>query len=173
MSDDRDKPRIRNALDARRTYGSSSQGGLQFTYDESKLKEENKYKLQGRAFPDTVNGFNWGACILGPIWGLFNNSPIACLSIVLNFIPYMGFIMGIIFSIYCGAKGNEWAWENKQWSNIQEFHRVQRNWAAWAIGIEMAIIIGLSTAAFLAIQIIGRYGSESQLDSVRSILGVY
>lgn len=139
MSDENNEPRIKNALENRRNYSNSS--ALEFKYNEQKLKEENKYRVKGEAFPQDVNCFNWGACIVTPIWGLCNNSPIACLSLVLGFIPFVGWLLCMIFSIYCGVKGNEWAWAKKDWPSLQEFHRVQKLWALWAIGIEVAIII--------------------------------
>ena len=173
MSDDRNKPRIKNALDYRRNTGYSSSGSnLEFSYNTEKLKEENKYRVQGEAFPKTINCFNWGACILPFIWGPFNNCPIAVLSLVLGFIPWIGWLLAIVFSLYCGAKGNEWAWENKEWRSLNEFHATQRKWAAWAVGIEASIIIGISTIIFITIQIIGNYGSNEQLYQLQSILGI-
>ncbi len=173
MSDENNKPRIKNAMDNKKSGNYySSNGNLEFSYNTEKLKEENKYKLQGEAFPKTINCFNWGACIFPYIWGPFNNSPIAVLSLVLCFIPYIGWLLSIVFSIYCGVKGNEWAWENKEWKSLNEFHATQRKWAAWSIGIEMAVIIGISTFIFLAIQIIGNYGSGDQLYQLQSMLGI-
>lgn len=141
MSDDRNKPRIRSALDAGRIYSTGSQSALQFSYDEEKLKQENRYRVKGQAFPKKINCFNWGACILSPIWGLCNNTPIACLGVLLAFIPMIGWMLALLFSLYCGAKGNEWAWANKEWQSLEQFHSVQRKWALWAWAIEIALII--------------------------------
>jgi hypothetical protein len=52
-------------------------------------------------------------------------------------IPYVGLIMAIIG----GAKGSEWAWRYKRWDNVDHFKRVQKKWAAWGIGIWVAIIV--------------------------------
>ena len=106
----------------------------------NKLKEENKYRVKGDAFPKQINKFNWGACILTPVWGIFNNTPIACLIILIGLIPYIGWILGIIFSLYCGIKGNEWAWQNKQWQSMEHFHAVQKNWAIAGIVFEIVLM---------------------------------
>lgn len=167
MSDERFTPKIKNALDNRRY----SNGSLQIEYDKEKLIQENKYRVTGEAFPQKINCFNWGACILSPIWGLFNNSPIACLSLVLGFIPYLGIVLGIIFSLYCGAKGNEWAWANKEWSSMQEFHRVQKQWAIWAISIELTFLIGGGLVVYFMVLALSNYSSGADLTQIQSLLG--
>lgn len=36
--------------------------------------------------------------------------------------------------IWFGIRGNEWAYENKDWSSLEDFYRVQRIWVkAWFI----------------------------------------
>lgn len=137
MTNNNNKYKIRNAISSNRSGVSSN---LEFGYDTEKLKQENRYRVQGQAFPKNINCFNWGACILTPIWGIFNNTPITLLSLILGFIPYLGVILGIVFSLYCGIKGNEWAWTNKEWSSLNHFHYVQRQWAKWAIIIEATIL---------------------------------
>lgn len=134
MTNNNKESRIRNAISS---TGSSISSNLEFKYDTEKIKKENRYRVQGQAFPKNINCFNWGACILTPIWGLCNNTPIALLSLVTGFIPYIGIIIGIAFSLYCGIKGNEWAWANKEWDNLNHFHYVQRQWAKWAIILEI------------------------------------
>lgn len=140
------KSRIRNALDAK-TNTYTNQGALEYKYNTEKLKEENKYRVTGDAFPEKINQFNWGAFILTPIWGLFNNSPIACLVIVLGFIPFIGILLSFLFALYCGIKGNEWAWKNKNWTNIRQFHYIQKKWAQAGIIVEIIMIIAISTFA--------------------------
>ncbi len=151
--DNENTPRIRNALNRQ----SSKSGALEFRYNQEKLKQENRYRVQGEAFPERLNQFNWGACILTPIWGLGNNTPIACLSIVLSFIPYVGIILALIFSIYCGIKGNEWAWQNKEWTDLKQFHEVQRKWAAAGVIIELVSIVIFTYAAFSIIDQINQF----------------
>ena len=72
--------------------------------------------------PDEVRQkFNWGAFWLTWIWGIGNKSWLTFWA----FIPYFN----IIWMFVCGFKGNEWAWENKNWTSIEEFNQVQKKWA--------------------------------------------
>lgn len=84
---------------------------------------ENNTSGQGKSavIPPEIRGWNWGAFFLNWIWGLANSTFIA----LLVFIPFVNIIM--IFVL--GAKGNEWAWQNKHWESIEQFKRVQKNWA--------------------------------------------
>lgn len=70
--------------------------------------------------PDELKGFNWGACLLGWVWAICNNTWIGLLCLI----PYIGLIMFIILAI----KGNEWAWQNRQWENAEQFKQVQAIW---------------------------------------------
>ncbi len=138
MSDKRHNPHIRSANDSRERAAS-----LQFSYDTERLKKENRYRVKGQAFPKNTNGFNWGACLLTPIWGYFNKTYLACFWIVLAIIPFIGIILSSIFSLYCGIKGNDWAWENNEWDNIEQMHYVQRKWgiAGLIVNIILAFLM--------------------------------
>ena len=63
--------------------------------------------------------------LYGWIWGIGNNTFIALLCLL----PLVNIVM--IFVL--GAKGNEWAWQNKRWENVQHFKRVQRLWTIWGV----------------------------------------
>lgn len=76
-------------------------------------------------FPTQAHGLNWGAFFLNWIWGIGNNSYIA----LLTFVPFLNVIMPFILLF----KGNEWAWRNKQWTTVAQFHKTQRTWAVVAI----------------------------------------
>ncbi|GGY78560.1 hypothetical protein GCM10011613_24060 [Cellvibrio zantedeschiae] len=77
--------------------------------------------------PPEIKGWNWGAFFLNWIWGIGNNTYIA----FLMFIPFVNFIMIFIL----GAKGNEWAWQNKKWKDVNHFKSVQRKWLLASLGI--------------------------------------
>jgi hypothetical protein len=47
--------------------------------------------------------------------------------------------------------GNEWAWKNKRWTSVEDFHRVQRMWALWGLIILCAAIV----FTFLMMALIG------------------
>ena len=80
--------------------------------------------------PPELRGWNWGAFFFNWLWGIFNNTFIA----LLCFIPFVNIVM--IFVL--GAKGNEWAWQNKRWNSIEHFKRVQKNWAV--VGLILFIL---------------------------------
>lgn len=143
MSDERYQPRVRNAV---------TKNSIQIGYDIEKLKQENRYRVKGQAFPKTINGFNWGAFLLTPVWGLFNNTPIACFCIILYLIPYLGILLGIVFSIYCGIQGNVWDWENKEWKDHFHFHETQRKWAIAGLITYIIIIAVLHIVTINMIQ---------------------
>ena len=75
-----------------------------------------------------LNGWNWGAFLFGGWWGLFNGCWwIFLVNIILgllSLIPFAVAIFGpvqIIWSIICGVKGDQWAWENKEWYSAESF----------------------------------------------------
>jgi hypothetical protein len=85
--------------------------------------QNNSGRGKMTVLPPQLYGWNWGAFFLTWIWGMGNNTTIA----FLTWIPIANFVM--IFML--GAKGNEWAWQNKQWTSIEHFKRVQKLWAIW------------------------------------------
>lgn len=71
--------------------------------------------------PLEIVRWNWGAFWFTWIWGIFNKSYISFLA----FVPIANFFI----PFYLGAKGNELAWRNNEWLDIEEFNRFQRKWA--------------------------------------------
>ena len=92
---------------------------------------------QGTAsvLPAELKGWNWGAFFLNWIWGIGNNVWIALIS----------FVLGFIWAIMLGLKGNEWAWQHKKWDSIEHFKRTQRTWRKWGfvlfiVGVAIGIL---------------------------------
>jgi len=71
--------------------------------------------------PPELKGWNWGAFFLNWIWGIGNSTYIA----LLMFVPLVNIVMLFVL----GAKGNEWAWQNRTWRDVNHFKNAQRNWA--------------------------------------------
>ena len=65
---------------------------------------------------DYKKEFNWGAFFGTWIWGLFNKSYKTLWMLLLWCTPW-----GLLFAIYCGIKGNEWAGKNRDWDNLEKF----------------------------------------------------
>lgn len=53
------------------------------------------------------------------IWGIGNGV----------WISFLVLILGTIWSIVLGVKGNEWAWQNRHFESIQQFKETQAAWA--------------------------------------------
>jgi len=75
---------------------------------------------KGSPVPDEIKGWNWGAFFLNWIWGIGNSTYIA----LLMFIPFVNFVMPFVL----GAKGSQWAWQNRMWRDVEHFKSVQKKW---------------------------------------------
>ncbi len=75
--------------------------------------------------PVELRKWNWGAFFLSWIWGIANKTYIALLALI----PFVNVIM--IFVL--GAKGSEWAWQNREWESVEQFQKVQKAWAVWGL----------------------------------------
>lgn len=81
-----------------------------------------KGKVTGVLPYDYKKEFNWGAFFGTWIWGLFNKSYIPLWMFLLWLTP-----VGFYFKLYCGLKGNEWAFKNKGCTDVQAFNESQKN----------------------------------------------
>ncbi|MFH0920501.1 MAG: zinc ribbon domain-containing protein [Fibrobacterota bacterium] len=81
--------------------------------------------------PAEAKKLSWGAFWFGWIWGLFNGTYIALLTLLLPF----------IFNVILLIKGRQWAWENKKWDSAADFERVQRLWGIWGWILTLAAIV--------------------------------
>ncbi len=98
--------------------------------------DDGNFSGQGRyavvPYEIEYGGWNWGGFFLGWIWALGNNLPISTVLASLV-IPYvMNFVLG--------AKGNKWAWQYKQWENIEHFYKTQRKWKFWGIALGCIVL---------------------------------
>lgn len=107
-----------------------------------------KGEVTGKYPTDPIKKFNWGAFFGTWIWGLFNKTFITLWEIPLLLTPVGQFS----FPLICGLKGNEWAYKNKQYTDIETFHKSQRKQARI---FSIIIIVGslLVTILFTAISI--------------------
>lgn len=95
--------------------------------------------------PDEIRGWNWGGFLLNWIWSIGNKTWIGLLSLI----PYLGFVMAIVL----GVKGNEWAWQNREWESVEQFKEVQKKWTIWGViilvvGIVLSVIFSALGAFF-------------------------
>ena len=86
--------------------------GLFLLFKTGKITSKYPYDFQKE--------FNWGAFVATWLWGLFNKSYKTLWALLLGLTPW-----GIYFQIYCGLKGNEWAFKNKKWTDVKKFNKSQ------------------------------------------------
>ncbi len=99
-------------------------------------KRENNSGM-GEPAPYTISRqFNWGAFLFNWIWGIKYKRWSLLIIPILLFIPY-GFLISIIASIWAGTKENQWAWEQIEYKDEEDFHHAQKAW------VEAGFIIGL------------------------------
>ena len=94
------KPITSGQQPAKNNFQSQSQTGPRFDFPNN----SGQGKLT--ALPPQLIGWNWGAFFLTWIWGIGNSTMIA----FLTWIPIVNLVMIFIL----GARGNEWAWQNKR-----------------------------------------------------------
>lgn len=94
------------------------------------IKPENTSGT-GDAAPSSISHkFNWGAFLFNWIWGIKYNKWVLLIILFLLFIPY-GFIPALLMAIWAGINGNQWAWEEVQYKNEEDFNYAQRSWVKW------------------------------------------
>ena len=115
---------------------------------ETQMGENNSGQGPNTPVPDIVaRKFNWGAFLLSWIWGLGNKTYITLIifaTILVAWIPIIGWLISLGICIWFGTKGNEWAWQNKRFQSIEHFHEYQKKWAIAGIVLYLvSIIIGI------------------------------
>lgn len=104
-------------------------------------------EVSKKELPAELKGWNWGAFFLSWIWGIAHRVWISLIVLVLGFIPVVGGIGALVMAIILGLKGNEWAWQNREFASIEEFKKVQKAWAIWGLvvftlGLILAFAVG-------------------------------
>ena len=108
----------------------------------------NSGQGQGTEVPAEIKGWNWGAFLLQWIWGLGNKS----YKTFMIYIP----IAGIAFFFINGAKGNEWAWQNRKWESIEHFKKVQRKWTRAGLAVLGGMFMLFFAMSFLLMGIFNK-----------------
>ena len=107
--------------------------------------QSSAYGYSHTTKPSIIGKWNWGAFALSWLWGIFNGLYWPLLLILINFIPYLGWIAYIGGSVYLGLKGNELSWNRKQgWSSVEYFEDTQQKWSkAGLIVLGVAVVFGI------------------------------
>ena len=99
--------------------------------------------------PAELQGLNFGAFAIPLWWSIFNKSYLG----LLLFVPCIGLVMPFVLLF----KGNEWAWQNRQFHSIEQFKDVQRAWSRWGIA---AFVINVIYTITVIIGAIGGGGNH-------------
>ena len=118
---------------------------------EQVIAENNSGMGKGTPVPEIIaKKFNWGAFFLSWIWGLGNATYITLVIFLAALIPFVGAFAILGCQIWFGIKGNEWAWQNKKYENVEKFEDYQRKWAtAGVILFVVGLLCGLGSLALL------------------------
>lgn len=115
-------------------------------------------KITGLLPYDYKKEFNWGAFFGTWIWGLFNKTYITLWELILWLTP-----LSFYFQLYCGLKGNEWAFKNKNCTDVKEFNKSQENQTIVFTILTFVLIPVLSfILIFALIFLLAFVGSESE-----------
>ncbi|MHB1191256.1 MAG: ribonuclease G [Armatimonadota bacterium] len=77
--------------------------------------------------PEEIRGWNWGAFFLTWMWAVSMNTWVGLVALI----PGVHLIMMFIL----GARGNEWAWQNRKWQSLGHFTKVQMIWGISGVAI--------------------------------------
>lgn len=119
---------------------------------------------QAAAPAEVLTSFNWGAFFLSWIWGLGNKTYLTFIiwaTILVSWVPLIGGLVPLGVAIWFGMKGNEWAWQNKQWESVEQFHSVQKTWATWGLALFVVGLV-LGTLLFMLLGAAAVMGGAAQ-----------
>ena len=103
-----------------------------------------KGKITSKLPYDYTKDFCWGAYFGTWIWGLYNRSYVTLFSWALAVTPFRW-----LFKIYCGLRGNEWAYKGKKWNDVDAFNKSQKNQTIFFMCLNFLILPALLTLPFI------------------------
>lgn len=132
-------------------YGGGAYGG-------NEMHNSSGSGAMAQVPPEVQGRWNWGAFLLGWIWGIGNNTWIA----MLCFVPCVGLVMPFVL----GAKGNEWAWRNRRFGGVDDFKKVQTSWGWAGLIVQCLVVLPLTFIIFAAI--LAPAGTRARFTAQRS-----
>lgn len=89
----------------------------------------------GKQIPEEVKGWNWGAFMFNIFWGVGNKTYLPLLALI----P----IFNLVWFFVIGFKGNGWAWQKDNYTDIATFKAVQATWNRSGLVFFIISMIGL------------------------------
>ena len=109
-----------------------------FLFKEGKITSKYPY--------DFRKEFNWGAFLGTWMWGLYNKSYATLATFLLWCTP-----VGFYFKLYCGLKGNEWAYKNKNYTDVETFNKSQEKQTIFFVILNFILIPIIWTAIIIGL----------------------
>ena len=91
--------------------------------------DERSGRGKDSIIPPEIKGWNWGAFGVTLIWGIYYGAWVVLWGFLLGLIP----LVWILWQVYVGMKGNEWAWRKNKWQSVEQFIATQNKWKPWGI----------------------------------------
>ncbi len=121
-------------------------GSGSFNPNEWGLGRRSRSSREDDDVPPEIRRWNWGAFILGPIWGVFHSQWWSMIGFV-GFLPLspalrvvgLAILLGVMLTL--GFRGNELAWRVRQWESAEKFLATQQRWATWSIAFAIGTLI--------------------------------
>ena len=98
----------------------------------SEYVENTSGQGKSGAVPAEIKKWNWGAFLLNWIWASSNE-------VYYPIFLYLVLPINVVMMFLLGAKGNEYAWQNKRWDSIEQFQSVQKKWAWSAVACYLVL----------------------------------
>jgi hypothetical protein len=123
--------------------------------------------LPNGPMPEELKRWNWGAFFWSWIWGIANNTWIALLALLGP--------LSLVMMIILGLKGNEYAWKNRKFTDLQSFKKIQSAWAKWGVIVFILYIVMMIGGTILIINSLkssstSGNSSSATLDDENSII---
>lgn len=125
-------------------------------------------KISSEIPHDITKEFNWGAYFGTWLWGLINKS-----YNTLWMIPIALTLMGFVYSLICGMRGNEWAAEKRNWESEEAFKQSQETqtigfviWYVLVLPVLITMLVMVLTGVFVFKSIDNPKQFESKMEKV-------
>jgi len=110
--------------------------------DIEKIRQLLNAQSSSSEMPAELKGFNWGAFLLTFIWGIKYKVWITLLAIPLIWFQLplgLNWILLTFLQVYCGIKGNEWAYKIDYKKSNYDFKMTQIKWAIFGFSLQIII----------------------------------
>ncbi len=98
--------------------------------------DQRSGKGKGSVIPEEIKGWSWGAFGIPIMWGIYHRAWVTLWGLLLIGAPFI--LVGMLWQVYVGVKGNEWAWRKNTWESVEQFKAAQHKWKPWGIVLFVA-----------------------------------